>query len=80
MILGSLLISVVVGSVCGICAFAADFGLLQSLAVYAVAGQVIFLIGSLISFFIGKPENTQHFNVVSHRDEEMPDGELVTAQ
>lgn len=51
MIIGSLMLATLVGGAFGIAAFAIGFGLLQSLAIYALAGQSVFLIAPLLSFF-----------------------------
>lgn len=49
MMLGLVLISVLFGGTCGITAFCWDFGLFQSLVVYAVAGQMPFLLLPLLA-------------------------------
>lgn len=53
MILGLLLLSVAFGGACGLTAFACDFGMFQSLVIYAVAGQIPFLIAPLLGPVLG---------------------------
>lgn len=52
MIMGLLILSILFGGACGITAFGSGFGLIQSLIVYAVAGQIPFIVVPLIILMI----------------------------
>ena len=53
MILGLLILSIMFGGACGITAFCTGFGLIQSLAIYAIAGQLPFVVVPLLILVFG---------------------------
>jgi hypothetical protein len=52
MILGTLLLSLAVGSACGVTAFCCGFGVIQSLVIYVVSGQLMFIIVPLVTVLL----------------------------
>ncbi|MDD9739662.1 MAG: hypothetical protein RID15_06705 [Marinovum algicola] len=67
MILVLLLLSIALGGACGLTAFLCDYGMFQSLVIYAVAGQLPFLLAPLMGPMLGiftpsEPDRTQAYH------------------